>query len=61
MPTARCLSHSSWPLPCSPVNFFAATTGNKQCRRCAAGTDTRGMRGQSQCQAKRPNLRRSRR
>lgn len=45
--------------PC-PVNHFADTIGNKQCKRCAAGTDTRGMRGQSKCQAKRPVTRRRR-
>lgn len=45
--------------PC-PVNTFVNTLGNTQCTPCAAGTNTRGLTGQTRCQAARINtLRRS--
>ena len=43
--------------PC-PVNTFAGTTGSMQCTPCTAGTSTRGLVGQSACQAIRPTSRR---
>ena len=45
--------------PC-PVNYVSTASGATQCTPCAAGSNTRGLTGQSLCQAVRPtSLRRS--
>lgn len=36
---------------CSPVNYYQGTEGSTECIACTAGTSTRGLTGQSKCQA----------